>query len=212
MSLFGKIGKAIGGVAKIAAPVLGGLVGGPFGAAAGSAVSGLISGSGEKKDVSQGANYLNQNLAPYTQAGQQAVGQQASLLGLGDPASGQAGLQNYLNSTGYQFQLGQGTDAITGNAAARGLLNSGSTLKALNNYGQGMGASYFNNYLNQLGNVAGAGQNAASTVGGAMANAGVNKANISSGVNQNFMDLGSAAAENAPQILKGVGNFLGNIF
>lgn len=58
--------------------------------------------------------------------------------------------QNYLNSTGYKFQLQQGQDAINSNSAAKGLLNSGATAKALTSYGQNLGSNYFNTYLGQL--------------------------------------------------------------
>lgn len=57
----------------------------------------------------------------------------------------------YLNSTGYQFQLGQGQNAIVSSAAARGLLNSGATAKALTKYGQNLASTSFDNYLKQLG-------------------------------------------------------------
>ena len=79
-----------------------------------------------------------------------SMGQQ--LLGVAPMGQGtQNAFNNYLNSTGYNFMLGQGQQALTGSAAARGLLNSGATAKALTNYGQNLGSQYFNNYLNQLG-------------------------------------------------------------
>jgi hypothetical protein len=80
------------------------------------------------------------------------MGQAAGLLGLGggDPAA----FQKYLNSSGYKFMLDSGSKAITGNAAARGLLNSGSTLKALTQFGQDLGSTKLDNYLGQLSNIA----------------------------------------------------------
>ncbi len=52
----------------------------------------------------------------------------------------------------YQFQLGQGTQAINRSAAARGTLLTGGTLKSLDQYGQGL-ASTFNDkyYARDLG-------------------------------------------------------------
>lgn len=78
---------------------------------------------------------------------------QAQLLGL-TPVTADTtnGFNNYLGSTGYNFQLKQGTDALLANAASKGLLNSGGTAKALTQYGQNLGGQYFNNYLSQLGN------------------------------------------------------------
>jgi hypothetical protein len=122
-----------------------------------------------------GYNYLSGN--PLIQQSQSnattAMGNQNAALGAaGQAIGGQAGtvndisqlltsngtnnpaFQNYLNSTGYNFQVGQGEQAINNNAAAKGLLNSGATAKALTSYGQGTAAQSFNNYLGQLGTTA----------------------------------------------------------
>ncbi|MBU6231604.1 hypothetical protein KGP36_02955 [Patescibacteria group bacterium] len=78
-----------------------------------------------------------------------------------------SGLNNYENSAGYQNTMKLGSQAITGNAAASGLLNSGSTLKALSNYGQTTAQQYYNNYLqNQMG-LAGLGLQSAGILGSA---------------------------------------------
>ena len=87
---------------------------------------------------------------------QRMMGIGQSLLGMGDgsPESqqrAQDAFQNYQNSTGFQFRMGQGMSAITGGAASRGMLNSGATLQGLNDYGQGMGSQEFGNYLSQFG-------------------------------------------------------------
>lgn len=69
----------------------------------------------------------------------------------GAPGGGAGGaFENYLNSTGYQFQMDQGIDAIEGSQAAKGMLRSGDTLKGITEFGQGMGRKYFENYLNRL--------------------------------------------------------------
>jgi hypothetical protein len=91
--------------------------------------------------------------------------------GGGTGGSGDA-FQNYLNSTGYQFQLGEGQRAITTSNAAKGLLNSGSTLKALNQYGQNLASTSFNNYLNQLGGLSQQGLAAGGAIGGAASQGG----------------------------------------
>jgi hypothetical protein len=66
---------------------------------------------------------------------------------------GGSGLQNYLNSSGYNFLLDSGSKAITNNAASRGLLNSGSTLKALNQFGQNLASTKLDNYLGHLADI-----------------------------------------------------------
>jgi len=69
-------------------------------------------------------------------------------------------------------------NAITGSAAARGLLNSGATLKALNQFGQEQAQQSYNQYLNNLGGFgqqglqAALGVGAAGTAGGGNAAAG----------------------------------------
>jgi hypothetical protein len=50
---------------------------------------------------------------------------------------------------GYQFRLAEGTKAINSNAGARGGLYSGSTLKALQDYGQGFASTEFQNAFNR---------------------------------------------------------------
>lgn len=94
-----------------------------------------------------------QNAGATAQAGAtDTQNQEAELLGtkpITDQTKG--AFDNYLNSTGYNFQLDQGSRAITGSSAAKGMLNSGATAKALTQYGQNLGSSYFNNYLGQLG-------------------------------------------------------------
>lgn len=79
------------------------------------------------------------------------------------PAGAGNAFKRYLDSTGYQFQLGQGQDAITTSAASRGLLRSGGTAKALTKYGQDLASTTFNNYLAQVGNVGNSGANAGVT-------------------------------------------------
>lgn len=129
-----------------------------------------------------------------------AQGTEAGLLGLDGPAGtssvagygGSTGVpntaagtafNNYLNSTGYNFQLQQGAQAINANAASKGLLNSGGNAKALTAYGQNLGGQYFNNYLSQLGNfntqagnAATMGQNSLTTLINAGTQAGSNAA------------------------------------
>lgn len=83
---------------------------------------------------------------------------------LTNPNADNKAFKNYLNSSGYKFQLSQGSEAISDNSAARGLLNSGSTGKALTAYGENLGASYFDKYLSELGDVANRGLEAGRTI------------------------------------------------
>jgi hypothetical protein len=89
------------------------------------------------------------------------------LLGMQGGDQANDAFQKYLGSTGYQFQQQQGANAITNNAATHGLLHSGSTLKALSDYGQNTGAGYFNNFLQQLLGLGTQGIQAGQVLGGA---------------------------------------------
>lgn len=146
----------------------------------------LLGGSQEKKAAKQSAAQYeagvkrveaNTGLKNYSQGGGAAFNQALGLLGVGgqqpqmDPTTGQpmatggqVGFQNYLDSTGYRTQMKSGIDALNSNAAARGMLKSGATLKATQRFGAGLGQQYFNNYIGQLMGSAGMGQQADQTL------------------------------------------------
>jgi hypothetical protein len=143
--------------------------------AAGSIGSGLIGGKSSKNAAKQQAaaqqqvlsrsdtqqenlsnlyNLQNSNLAPYLQAGTQGVNSLAAAFAPGGTLA-----QNFNAPTaaeaaatpGEQFMLNQGTQAVDRSGAAKGGLNSGSTLEALTQYGQGLAStSYQQAYNNAL--------------------------------------------------------------
>lgn len=144
---------------------MGNIVGGLIGGAAS-----LLGGQSAKSNALAGFNYLSgkNGVQSFVDTGRNANTQQADLLGLnGAQGASRAGpaFQNYLNSSGYGFQRGEGTRAITGSTAARGLLNSGSTGKALMKYGQNLADTTFGNYLDRTGAVAGRGLQASGQIG-----------------------------------------------
>lgn len=57
------------------------------------------------------------------------------------------------NLPGYQFQLQAGTQALERSASANGMLGSGNTALAVQNYGQQQGMGYYNQYMNNLAGV-----------------------------------------------------------
>ena len=65
---------------------------------------------------------------------------------LGGDASG---FDAYKDATGFDWGAEQGSRGITGNAAARGLLNSGSTQKALVRYGNDYQQQFAKDYISQ---------------------------------------------------------------
>jgi hypothetical protein len=147
-------------------------------------------------------NQIQQNEQPYLGAGQNAINQLQSLYGIGGKgAMNGAQLQKLLTSLpGYQFQMGQGVQAIDRSEAAKGLLNSGATGKALTQYGQGLGSSYFGQYVGGLQNIAGMGQASAAQ----QAAVGMNAAN---NVSANQIYAGNASAAGAI----GTGNAISNL-
>lgn len=151
----------------------------------GSLVSGIIGGIGSifggnktKKVANQAFDWAKSSpLANYLGQGAGANSQMGALLGLGgDTGAANDAFNNYLGSTGYNFTLDQGSKAITGNAAARGLLGSGATAKALTNYGQNTAQQYFNNYLAQLAGLSSQGLSAGNSIVGAGSAAAPNAA------------------------------------
>jgi hypothetical protein len=58
-------------------------------------------------------------------------------------------MNNWQQDPGYQFRMQEGQKALEAAAAARGLNNSGSTLKALTRYGQDYSTGEYNNIYNR---------------------------------------------------------------
>lgn len=136
----------------------------------GGVVSSLFGGSknsssSNSSSYNQAYNYLNGALSPAVSAGTNALGAENQLL-TSDQSNSPA-FQNYLNSTGYNFQLKQGEQGVTNNAAVKGMLNSGATAKALTDYNQNAASGAYQNYLTNLNSVASTGLGAANTIAGA---------------------------------------------
>lgn len=106
-------------------------------------------------------------------------------------ANSKQAFDNYLNSTGYQFTANAGRDTINSSKATGGLLNSGSTLKALEKFSAGNAQQYTQNYINNLAGQQGVGLNAAS------GNAGSNSNILGANTANNSNVLGAQVASNA---------------
>jgi hypothetical protein len=152
--------------------ILGGIIGG---------VGSYLGGSSAKTNDLTGYNYLSgqrpelgNGVRQYAVRGDQANNAASQLLGV-TPITDQtkSGFSNYLNSTGYNFQKSQGIGAITGSAASRGLLNSGSTAKALTKYGTDLASTTFNNYFDRLNTLGAQGLAAADQIGTAGTKGGI---------------------------------------
>ena len=74
----------------------------------------------------------------------------ANLLGLNGGSAQDSGFENFKNSSGYNFVRDEGLKGITGNLAAKGMLNSGSALKAISGYNNNLASTFLDRYLSQL--------------------------------------------------------------
>ena len=99
--------------------------------------------------VGQGYDEAGNLLEPRAQQEQGAMSRVNSLLGL-PGGDGSDPTETLRNTPGYQFALSQGAQARERSAAARGGLNSGNTLAALEEYGQGVADQGFQEYLQNV--------------------------------------------------------------
>lgn len=126
----------------------------------------------------------------------------AQLLGLKGDAGANDAFDKYKQDAGYNFMLDSGSKAITNNSASKGILNSGATLKALSDYGQNTGTSFFNNYLDKLSGLGQQGLGA----GGLIASTG--QKSVGSGTsNSSSQGTSNASSYSKP----GMGQFIGSI-
>ena len=101
---------------------------------------------------------LTSTYSPVMQSGVGATNYLSSLLtGSGDVGAAKQGYQNYLQMAGYQPAMTELSRDITGQGAASGLLNSGSTAEALQTRGAQLNNQFYNNYLQQLSGLSGLG-------------------------------------------------------
>lgn len=144
-----------------------------------------IFGGSKQKSTSYNKSYdtINQNFSPLFGYAGEGAGGLSKLL-----AGDSSGFDAYKKATGFDFAAEEGSRGITGNAAARGLLRSGSTGKALTRYGTELQNQYAGNYMDRLLGLSDVGLKA----GGLVSNAGL-------------------FSESSGKSKKGMGKFLGQI-
>lgn len=104
-------------------------------------------------------DFLSGALSPAISSGVNNLNSLSDILG--------RGFDDYKKNAGFDFLYNKGTRDISGSAAARGLLNSGSTAKALAKYEGDLGSTFYNNYLDRLAGVSQLGLGTANTLTGA---------------------------------------------
>lgn len=117
---------------------------------------------GGQMNTGVGANNFMSQLLGISPGGQGRIGQAAD--GIAEAGGAQAGYQGYLQQAGFAPAMRQMSQATVGQGAASGLLNSGTTVKRLQNRGTELNQSFFNNYLQQLSGVANQGLQAGQLV------------------------------------------------
>lgn len=108
-----------------------------------------IFGGGKSTKKEESGN-LNNELIKNSYGGSMgATNQSTSMLGalLGGDTSA---LQAFADSGGQKFLMDEGNRMINSNQSAKGLLDSGSTLKAITKYGQGLASTRIDQYLDSL--------------------------------------------------------------
>lgn len=127
----------------------------------------FLTGGSHQESGNSNNGYLKGLLTPEIGNGVSASGSLAGLLGLGGEPSQTSALNNLWNSSGMNSILKGGTDAISGNAAANGMFQSGATGKALEGYGQNLGRQNLGTFMQALQGLMNGGNAAAGTVAGA---------------------------------------------
>ena len=190
-------------------------------AAAGTAAAGIYGANkaakAQEKAAKEASKTQQQALAaqtelakPYVEAGKNALAQYQKLAPYQD-----FGMAQFKTDPGYNFRMSEGIKALERSAAARGLLQSGGTLKDITRYGQDLASAEYQNafsrylterearmnpysYLTGIGQAAAAGQAAnIGTTGAALADIASQRGNI-----QAAQSMGTAGA---------IGNAIGGI-
>lgn len=161
---------------------------------------------------------------PWLEAGQDALGAQTDLLGLGGAGEQAAAIAALKESPLFQSLFATGNEAIMGNAAATGNLRGGNTINDLASFGRDTISQVIQNQLANLGGISaqggatGAGlgalgANAASSMAGLFNQQGAAKAGMhlaKGGINaQNWANAGSFIEDAASSFFPGLGSFKG---
>jgi hypothetical protein len=124
----------------------------------------------------------------------------------------QNAFDNYRNSTGYQFRVGEGARALDNSFASRGVGQSGAAAKAALSYGQNIASGEFGNYLNALMAQQGVGLSAAGAQAGVSTNF-VNQTTANNNSGASALANAAIAKGNATgQMWQGIAGGVGSIF
>ncbi len=155
---------------------------------------------------------------PWVDTGKSANTMYSNALGLNGADGNTAATGAFQAGPGYQFAMDQGTQAALRGASAAGMLNSGNTLTALNEYGQGVANQEYGSWLDRLNGVSGQGlQAAAGQASGYGAkselyqNTADDRLSLESGVAQGLLGVNNQIAQGKEAKNAAQGSFLGNL-
>lgn len=179
------------------------------GAAVVGAGSSIIAGNKASKAQKNAANaqiaeqrrqydQTRADYAPWRAAGQSALDRLTNEMKAGATTA-------FTKTPGYDFRLSEGVKAAERSAAARGLLASGATMKAVQRYGEGLASDEYGNWWNRNAGLAGVGQAATDST----TQAGMNATNqITGAIGQAGNARASSYANTGSAINSGINNVL----
>lgn len=138
--------------------------------------------------LAQMYNQGRDDMAPYRAAGQAGLGAYAANLS-----------QPFQQTPGYQFAQNEAMRGVMANASARGLVNSGATLRALQDRAAGIASQGYGDYMNRLAALSGIGQTAATQGAQGAQNYGAQAAGV----------MGQGAAQQGNLLTQGAGALAG---
>jgi hypothetical protein len=156
--------------------------------------------------------------SPYQQTGEAANSMYSNALGLNGADGNAAATGAFQAGPGYDFALKQGEQSALRGASAAGMLNSGNTLTALTQFGQGTANKEYGSWLDRLQGQSAQGLSAAGGAAGLTSglaslfeNAADQRLGLESSVTAGVNDLNSQRAQISDQQRANQTGFLGSL-
>jgi hypothetical protein len=146
-----------------------------------------------------------EDFTPWREAGGKAVTRQADLMGLNGEEPRANAFSTFREDPGYKYSVSEAVKGVDRSAAARGLLTSGATIKAIQDRAGNLADQQYGNWFNRFGVIAGTGQ----TATGSTAQAGSDAARLSGNA---MMQAGNARASGYEGVAKSLNQGMDNWF
>lgn len=99
------------------------------------------------------ADQINTQFSPMAAQGAQGMGAMANIMGLGGPGARSDALEGWWDSSGGDFMLNQGMDDVDAFYRAKGLGQSGATMKGIEDYRSGLASTKMGEGMGFLGDI-----------------------------------------------------------